>query len=69
VDAHAVVRRGDPAHELAALGREHDAALIVVGCQRHRAARTLLEGSVSLDLCRRARRPVITVPIGARRAA
>ena len=68
VDAHAVLRRGDPAHELAALGREHDAALVVVGCHRHRAARTLLVGSVSLDLCRRARRPVITVPIGARRA-
>lgn len=65
-NAHAVLRCGHPADELTALADDKDAAMIVVGCQGHGALRRLLEGSVSLRLCRRARRPVVIVPRRAR---
>jgi nucleotide-binding universal stress UspA family protein len=61
-DARATLRHGHPAEELIALGDETDAALIVVGCRGHRALRTLVEGSVSLKLCRHAPRAVAIVP-------
>jgi nucleotide-binding universal stress UspA family protein len=62
LDVRLVLRCGQPAEELVGLARATDAAVIVVGCQGHGALRTLLEGSVSLELCRRADRPVVIVP-------
>jgi nucleotide-binding universal stress UspA family protein len=62
VDARAVLRTGDPADELIALGRDGEAALIVVGCRGHGPLRTLLEGSISLELCQRAPCAVVIVP-------
>lgn len=62
IDARAVLRRGDPVDELIALARDSDAALIVAGSRGHGPLRTLLEGSISLELCHRAPCPVVIVP-------
>ena len=68
IDGRAVLRHGHPPDELVSLGYDNDAAFIVVGCRGHGALRTLVEGSVSLQLCRHARCPVVIVPPRAYRA-
>lgn len=57
-----LVERGDPAERLAAVALEENAELVVVGSRgRHPVAAAVL-GSVSADLARRCRRPVVVVP-------
>lgn len=55
--------RGDPAARLAAVALEENAELVVVGSRgRHPVAAAVL-GSVSADLARLCRRPVVVVPV------
>jgi nucleotide-binding universal stress UspA family protein len=57
-----LVEAGHPADRLAAVARETDATLIVVGSS---GTRSSLLGSISADLSRRAPCPVVVVPPGA----
>ena len=52
---------GAPVDAILRVAGEVDAELIVVGSNRHGAVGTVLLGSVSLALLRRARRPVLVV--------
>jgi nucleotide-binding universal stress UspA family protein len=54
-----VVVRGDPATELARLGRDHDAAAIVVGTRGRGLLSGIMLGRVSSALVRGAARPVL----------
>jgi nucleotide-binding universal stress UspA family protein len=63
IDPHAILRPGRTSRQLLDVADETDAALIVVGCRGHGPLRTVVEGSVSLSLCRRAHRPVVVVPL------
>lgn len=56
------VRAGDPATELVAAGRDHQAACIVVGRRGHSRLARLLVGSVTDRLVHHADRPVLVVP-------
>lgn len=67
VDVRVQLDHGWPSNELVRLADENDAASIVVGFRGRGAVRTLVEGSVSRELCRHARRPVVVVPPPARR--
>ena len=57
--SEAVVVRGDPATELARLGRDHDAAAIVVGTRGRGLLSGIMLGRVSSALVRGAARPVL----------
>lgn len=67
-DVHWSVRElaGEPAHELARLADEVDAALIVVG-SRHpglrAGVREFFSGSVAVHLAHRQHRPIVVVPL------
>jgi nucleotide-binding universal stress UspA family protein len=52
---------GDTVTEILRVAEEVDAELIAVGSNRHGALGTALLGSVSLELLRRTRRPVLVV--------
>ena len=52
---------GDTVSAILRVADEVDAELIVVGSNRHGAIGTALLGSVSLELLRRSRRPVVVV--------
>jgi nucleotide-binding universal stress UspA family protein len=60
---------GDPAHELARVAFEHDAALLVVGSRGRGPLRSAMVGSVSARLTRLASCPVVIVPPDAQNAA
>jgi nucleotide-binding universal stress UspA family protein len=52
---------GDTVPAILRIADELDAEMIVVGSTRHGAIGTALLGSVSLDLLRRVRRPVLVI--------
>jgi nucleotide-binding universal stress UspA family protein len=52
---------GDPAERICALAREHDVRLVAVGTRGHSVVRSLLLGSVSSAVVRRAPCPVLVV--------
>jgi nucleotide-binding universal stress UspA family protein len=54
--------RGDPAERLVAVAEDKEAALIVVGSRRRGLLASLLLGSVSATVARRAPCPVVIVP-------
>ncbi len=56
---------GDPAERICAYARELDARLVIVGTHGYGAVMSLLLGSVSGTVVRRAARPVVVVPAGA----
>jgi nucleotide-binding universal stress UspA family protein len=56
------IDQGHPADRLVELAREHQAALVVLGCHGPRSS---LLGSISADVSRRAPCPVVVVPPGA----
>ena len=58
-------RGDDPAHGLAAAGREHRACLIVTGTRGRGPMRAEVLGSVSWGLVQNAERPVMLVPASA----
>lgn len=60
-DEDAVLALGDPVQELLRLGREHEAALLVVGTRARGALRGALLGSVSRALATRGDRPVMVI--------
>lgn len=64
-DAESRALHGVPAERLAGLAEEEGAALIVVGSRGRGAFRSALFGSVSQDLLRIARCPVLVVPLDA----
>jgi nucleotide-binding universal stress UspA family protein len=59
------VEEGDPVQVLAAVAREHAAALLVTGTRGRNALRSALLGSVSVGLVSVAGRPVALVPASA----
>jgi nucleotide-binding universal stress UspA family protein len=61
-DSALELREGDPARELRAAADEAEADALVVGTRGHGAVRSALLGSVALELCRFAERPVVVVP-------
>jgi nucleotide-binding universal stress UspA family protein len=52
---------GDPAEELAAIARDREAALLVVGTRGRGAVTSALLGSVSLGVVARAEQPIVLV--------
>jgi nucleotide-binding universal stress UspA family protein len=62
VDVELVLAGGGAAAGITAVADELDAQAVVVGCRGAGALRSALEGSVSLELVRAARRPVVVVP-------
>jgi len=56
-----VIRRGDPADELMAVAREHEADLIVIGRRGHDFAARVLMGSVAARIVTRAPCDVLVV--------
>jgi nucleotide-binding universal stress UspA family protein len=65
---HLHVQAGDPAHELAALARQSEADLIVIGAPGHSIVHDVVFGNVNVEhrLTRDAGVPVLTVPCGSR---
>ena len=59
---------GDPAEQLCKLARERDARLVAVGTRGHGTVRSLLLGSVSGAVIRRAPCPVLVVTASERRS-
>lgn len=65
-DATAEVREGDPAYQLLASAREHEAGLMVVGTRGQSGQRRLILGSVARKVLIRAPCSVLVVREGAR---
>lgn len=61
VTAYTRLLRGEPADEIVAYADTVDADLIVVGSRGHGAVTSALLGSVSREILREARRPVLVV--------
>jgi nucleotide-binding universal stress UspA family protein len=61
VTAYTRLLRGEPADEIVAYADAVDADLIVVGSRGHGAVTSALLGSVSREILREARRPVLVV--------
>jgi nucleotide-binding universal stress UspA family protein len=62
VDAERRVVYGYPAERLAAIAEEEQADFVVVGSRGRGPFRSVLLGSVSVELCTTAGRPVVVVP-------
>jgi universal stress protein A len=62
-----IQRKGDPAATIMAKAASMHAAMIVLGSHGHTAAFDLLVGSVAQKVLRRARVPVLVVPVAERR--
>ena len=62
IPADTVARHGKPAHEICAVAKERAARMIVVGSSGWGLIEGLLLGSVSSEVLRHARRPVLVVP-------
>jgi len=63
-----LIRRGDPANQLARLARRVNADRIIVGGPHHRALHDVVHGSVTHRLEHLATAPVLVVPRGTRPA-
>jgi nucleotide-binding universal stress UspA family protein len=61
VDAEFEVFEGDAAEEIATIAESRDADLVVVGTRGHGGIAGSLLGSVSADVVRRSKRPVVVV--------
>lgn len=62
LDATALLVQGPSAEKIVEEADRHDAAVIVVGSHGRSGLARLVVGSVSEDVLRRARRPVLVVP-------
>ena len=65
-DATAELREGDPAHQIVACAREHEAGIIVVGTRGQTGLRRLILGSVARNVLLHAPCSVLVVREGAR---
>jgi nucleotide-binding universal stress UspA family protein len=61
-DAERLVVYGRPAEELDRIARGRRADMLVVGCHRRRVLSAIVRDAVSVDLGRRAGRPLVVVP-------
>jgi len=61
VEAEFEIFEGDAAEEIAMIAESRDAALVVVGTRGHGGIAGSLLGSVSADVVRRSKRPVVVV--------
>jgi nucleotide-binding universal stress UspA family protein len=61
VEAEFEIFDGDPAEEIAMIAESRDADLVVVGTRGHGGIAGSLLGSVSADVVRRSKRPVVVV--------
>jgi nucleotide-binding universal stress UspA family protein len=68
VPAETLLVTGDPAEQLCKLARERNARLVAVGTRGHSSVRSLLLGSVSGAVIRRAPCPVLVVAAFERRS-
>ena len=64
IDAEFEVFEGHPAEEIAMIAESRDADLVVVGTNGHGGIAGSLLGSVSADVVRRSKRPVVVVHEG-----
>jgi nucleotide-binding universal stress UspA family protein len=64
IDAHPVMVRGAFAASILEAVARLDADLVVLGSHGHSAVRDLLTGSVTASVLRKARVPVLVVPVG-----
>jgi nucleotide-binding universal stress UspA family protein len=61
VEAEFEIFEGDAAEEIAMIAERRDADLVVVGTRGHSGIAGSLLGSVSADVVRRSKRPVVVV--------
>jgi nucleotide-binding universal stress UspA family protein len=61
VEAEFEIFEGDAAEEIAMIAESRDADLVVVGTRGHGGIAGSLLGSVSADVVRRSKRPVVVV--------
>jgi len=62
LDAHPVVRKGDPVQQLCDLAEEHDVRFVVLGSRGWGSIRRLVFGSVSTGVLHHCKRPVLVIP-------